>query len=85
MVMVWPTALGQEHQLVIKTPMGPWPQPIVVSISQTGTAILKGSYGVYWSPLLVLPIIVQSGLPRENLEHDYGTNKWVIHLHWLQY
>jgi hypothetical protein len=35
--MVWPTTLRQEHQLVIKTPVGPWPQP-VVSISQTRTA-----------------------------------------------
>jgi hypothetical protein len=24
MAMVWPTALGQEHQLVIETPVGLW-------------------------------------------------------------
>jgi hypothetical protein len=44
---------GTEHQLVIETPVGPWPLPTVVSTSQTGTAILKGSYVVYWSPLSV--------------------------------
>jgi hypothetical protein len=24
-VMVWPTTMGQEHQLTIETPVGPWP------------------------------------------------------------
>jgi hypothetical protein len=41
------TALGQEHQLIIKTTLGPWPQSIVFSISQTGITILRGSYAVY--------------------------------------
>jgi hypothetical protein len=73
MVIVWPTAVGKKHLLVIETPVGPWSQPIVVSISQTNTAILKGSY---WNPLSVLPTTMQSGP-----EHEYGTSGQVAHLY----
>jgi hypothetical protein len=69
MVMVWPIALGQKHQLIIESPVGPSSRSIVVSISQTGTAILQGSYVVCWSPLSVLPTSVASS--TEFPEHEY--------------
>jgi hypothetical protein len=58
-------SFGTGTSIVIETPVGGWPQPIVISTSQTGTAILKGSYVVYWSLLSVLPTTMQCGLlPR---------------------